>query len=95
MENYGLTEAGYGYVGKLLKFSQPASKEIKDMVAENRKNTNEAKSGYEKELESQQRSDRKIARNASMTDEQRDQKIQQRSTSAIAGHVTRNAGMTR
>ena len=28
MKNYGLTEAGYGYVGELLKFSQPASKEI-------------------------------------------------------------------
>jgi hypothetical protein len=22
MENYGLTEAGYGYVGELLKFSE-------------------------------------------------------------------------
>ena len=28
MENYGLTKAGYRNVGKLLKFSQPASKEI-------------------------------------------------------------------
>ena len=37
MKNYGLTKAGYRYVGKLLKFSQPASKEIRDMMAENRK----------------------------------------------------------
>ena len=88
MENYGLTEAGYGYVGKLLKFSQPASKE------KNRKNTNEVKSRYEKELESLQRSERMIARNASMTDEQKDKKKQQRSASGKAGHVTRNASMT-
>ena len=68
MKNYGLTEAGYGYVSELLKFSQPASKE------KNRKNTNEVKSRYEKELESLQRSERMIARNASMTDEQKDKK---------------------
>ena len=56
MKNYGLTEAGYGYVSELLKFSHPASKEIRDMMAENRKNTIEVKSRYEKELENQQMS---------------------------------------
>ena len=78
MKNYDLTEAGYGYVSELLKFSQPASKE------KNRKNTNEVKSRYEKELESLQRSERMIARNASMTDEQKDKKKQQRSARAKA-----------
>ena len=53
MENYGLTKAGYRNVGKLLKFSQPVSKVIRDMMAENMKNTIEAKSRYEKELTSQ------------------------------------------
>jgi len=53
MKNYGLTEAGYRYGGKLLKFSQPVSKVIRDMMAENMKNTIEAKSRYEKELTSQ------------------------------------------
>ena len=85
MKNYGLTEAGYGYVSELLKFSQPASKETRHMMAENRKNTIEAKSTYEKELESQQRSaSAKGHRKASMTNEQKALETQQRRARAKA-----------
>ncbi len=94
MKDYGLTEAGYGYVGELLKFSQPASKEIRDMMAENRKNTIEVKSRYEKELENQQMSANLIARIANMTYAQKEREYQQRSARSTAGHATRNANMT-
>ena len=69
MENYGLTEAGYGYVGKLLKFSQPASKEIRNTMTEKRKNTIEAKSRYEKELTSQKKSASAIVTHARRSDQ--------------------------
>ena len=61
------------------------------MMAENRKNTIEAKSTYEKELESQQRSASAkgphaphATRKASMTNEQRELESQQRSANVTS-----------
>jgi hypothetical protein len=81
MENYGLTKAGYRYVGKLLNFSQPASKEIRDMMTENRKNTIAAKSRYEKELTKQKKSASATAAHAKRTDEEKERTKQKKSAS--------------
>ena len=87
MENYGLTEAGYQYVGKLLKFSQPASKEIRYtyMMTENRKNTIEARSRYEKELTSKRMSASAIVAHARRSDEAKKLPSQRKSASAAGG----------
>jgi hypothetical protein len=92
MENYGLTEAGYQYVGKLLKFSQPASKEIRYtyMMTENRKNTIEARSRYEKELTSKRMSASAIVAHARRSDEAKTLPSQRKSASATVAHARRS-----